>query len=378
MTAVVEEWGVKKNVTLTWEHELNSPQVFFEIYKKTDNNADFIKIHSRFPHKMFKDFFVQSGKTYKYFIVAKSNNGLSGSSDTVSITVNEPIVITGTISGIVTDEVTGVGLKNAKLVFIPKDDHFHFSTNVFTDSLGNYSVELKEGEYYVHISKHLYKNEYYDNVFRINAATLVNVSATVPLNINIALAPFIQPTFFTLKGKITDENGNPLRAEVKALLQNRGLNGNKRTITDSEGNYTIKLRANDTIIVYAKPLNLNYLPEYFDNKLTATEADILVINANLDSINFKLSQRTPYANAINGTLKDTLGMPVVGNITAFRMHDGQRPFKVSTVSDSTGAIHYPIYYPVNIICLHVRSLIIFLHILDLTVLWLYTGIMQIV
>ncbi len=337
LTAQVEEWGVRKNVNLTWEHELTAPEVVFEIYKQSDENGEFIKIQNRFPKKTFKDFFVQTGKTYKYYVVAKSNNVLSENSDTVSVTIEEPIVVTGTVSGVVTDENTGAGLNHAKLVFIPKSNHFHFSTNTVTDSLGNYVVELKEGEYYIYIAKQFYKYEYYENATRINNATAVTVSASTPLTVNIALAPFVIPTTYTVKGKVTDETGNPLRAKVKALIQNRGLNQAKFCMTDSEGNYKIKLRENDTIIVYADPMNFNYLPEYYNDKLTAPEADVLVMTTSLDSVNFALSQRTPYANSISGMLKDTLGMPIIGNVTAFRMHDGHRPFKVSTVSDSTGA-----------------------------------------
>lgn len=337
LTAQLENWGIRKNVVLTWEHELSVPNVVFEIYKKSEGTGEFVKIHNWFPKKTYKDFFVQVGKTYKYYVVAKSNNVLSENSDTVTITIEEPTILSGTISGIVTDENTGGGLENAKLIFIPKTNHFGFLTTVFTDSLGNYSVTLKEGDYYIYAAKPFYKYEYYDNVNRINNATAVTVTAATPLTINISLTPFVIPTTFTLKGKVTDESGNPLRAKVKAIIQNRGFNNVKYGVTDLNGNYTIRLRENDTVIVYANPVNFNYLPEYYDNKLTATEADVIVMTTNYENINFELSQRVPYANSISGSLKDTLGMPIIGNVTAFRVHDGQRPFKVSTLSDSTGA-----------------------------------------
>lgn len=337
LSAEVEEWGIRKSVKLTWEHELSGFQVTFEIYKQSEDNGEFVKIQNRLHRKDFKDVFVQTGKTYKYFVVAKVGDDLSPNSDTVSVSIDEPVVLKGIISGVVTDENSGVGLSNAKLVFIPKTNQFHFSTNVITDSLGNYSVELKEGEYYIYAAKQFYKYEYFENAARISNATAVTVSSTTPLTVNIALTPFVVPTFYTVKGKVTDESGNPLRAKIKTVIQNRGFNNLRFAMTDNDGNYTVKLRENDTVIVYAEPVNFNYLPEYYNDKLTALEADVLVMTASLDSIDFVLSQRTPFANGISGTLKDTLGVPIVGNVTAFKVQDGHRPFKVSTVSDSTGA-----------------------------------------
>ncbi len=336
LTANVENWGIKKNVKLAWQHELNAPQVLFDVYKQADN-GNFVKILTKFPRKNFTDFQVFVGKSYKYYVVAKVGTTLSASSDTVTVTIEEPVILKGIIAGVVTDENTGAPISGAKLTFIPKTNFFNFVTVVSSDSLGNYSVELKEGEYYIHVAKLMYKYEYYNNVTNIRNATPVNVVASVATNINFALSPIVIPTFYTLKGKVTDELGNPLRAKVKVIIQNKGLNVARYSLTNPDGDYSIRLRKNDTVIVYASSFNFNFLPEYYDNKLTATEADVLVMSGNLENINFALANRVPFANLISGTLQDTLGNPIVGNVTAFKVKDGQMPFKVSVVSDSTGA-----------------------------------------
>lgn len=336
LTASVENWGLKKNVKLTWEHELSAPQVYFDLYKQADN-GNFVKVLNKSPRKNFTDFNVVRGTTYKYFVVAKVGNSFSEPSDTVTVTVEDPVILKGVIAGVVTDENTGAPISGAKLFFIPKNNFFNFVTVVSSDSLGNYSVELKEGEYYIHVTKFMYKNEYYDNVKKLRDATPVTVTSSAVTNINFALSPILVQTFYTLKGKVTDELGNPLYAKIKVVIQNKGLNVGRYSLTNAEGNYSIRLRENDTVIVYASPFNFNYLPEYYDNKLTANEADVLVMTGNLENINFELANREPFANSISGNLQDTLGNPIVGNVTAFKIKDGQRPFRVSVVSDSTGA-----------------------------------------
>jgi len=336
LTATVEDWGIRSSVKLAWEHELSGFEVRFEIFKKVGESEDFIKIHDHWFRKDFKDFFVEPGKTYSYYVVAKTPTSVSLPSETVSVTIEEPVVLKGTLTGLVTDETTGFPLMGVKMLFIPKEPHFNMMTNVYTDSLGQFSAELIEGEYFIHAGKQFYKFEYFENASRLHDATPVAVTNQTVTTVNMSLAPFVIPQIYTLKGKITDELGAGVRAHVKVFIQNLTHNNVRYALTNPEGEYSVRLRENDTVIVYAETFNSNYLPEYYNDKTTAQEADILVINQNYENIDFVLASRPAFNNGISGKLADSVGAPVIGHVTAFKIIDGLSPFRVSAVSDSTG------------------------------------------
>ncbi len=340
LTGTVDNWGMRKYIKLTWEHELQLHDVKFEIYKKNSDSTEFVKMHVFMPRKEYKDYFVELGKTYNYYVVAVAGGVSSLPSDTISVTVEEPVVVSGNISGVVTDEVTGLPLVDAKVQLIPNRFSFPFVTRLETDSLGAFTANVPTGDYYVSISKHMYKCEFFDNVTNMHDATVVTVSDTASVVLNIALAPFVIEQHFTLKGKVTDTSGTGVRARLKVILQNETLHNVRYVNTNHEGNYSVRLNENDTVIVYAEAVNSDLIPEYYNNKLTAQEADVLVVTANLENIDFVLDPRPAYNNSITGLLKDTLGLPIVGSVTAFKLgennnhHNG---YKVSAVSDSTGA-----------------------------------------
>ena len=129
-----------------------------------------------------------------------------------------PLPGTGTISGYVFDDYTGEPLQNHFLKFIPLDENSVWHS-AWTDSLGNYSTELSEGEYYAlcfkfipdttaqngnhshHDSSSWHFSYFYDNVQNIELASTITVTEgqTTP-NIDFGLPPdfeYINPDHFT-------------------------------------------------------------------------------------------------------------------------------------------------------------------------------------
>lgn len=247
--------------------------------------------------------------------------------DSIFVSVGlTPIVPTpsATISGLVTSDVTGNPIKNAKIKFIPTIVSPVLNYVAFTDSSGMFSKTLPPGSYYLRIEALGYVPEFYNNAQNIQQATIVNASpgSTVFVG-NIGLTPLIVPTIYTLSGNVSDSLGNPLRAVVTVypLRANSHLltPSQHSALTDSLGNYTIYLwtRQNDTVVVYCRPRNPNFLPEFYNNKRSFADADRIVITGNITGIDFVLERKPIFANGISGAVMDTLGNSVMAHITAF-------------------------------------------------------------
>ncbi len=90
-------------------------------------------------------------------------------------------------------------------------------------------------------------------------------------------------------------------------------------------------------VVFAKPFNHTYYPEYWDNKRTFLEADKILVNENKTDINFTMDLKPVYANGVSGQVKHfTSGDGVPAHVTLYRLLNNRfRPFK-SSRSDSLG------------------------------------------
>lgn len=123
------------------------------------------------------------------------------SADLIEVTYNSTLVLDavlvrmGRITGKVTDENSGAGIKNA---YVQASSN-NWSENVDTDADGNYTLnQLMQGGYRIRVSVSKYLPEYYNNVSDWNSATVVqvNLEETVT-NIDFALS------------RDTDEDGVP-------------------------------------------------------------------------------------------------------------------------------------------------------------------------
>ena len=327
-------------VKLEWKYAMtpSSSMIRFKIYKKHVDSTNFVVIASNLKDRKFNDVRVFPGATFEYYVVAYNNNSISDPSATVSITLAPPPPppAFGLITGTVVD-ANGAPLAGAMVKSFSQTEHYDMTAR--TDANGAFKMRVKTGSYFLWTSKPGYFGEYYDNVTSLANATPVVVADGDSLVLAIDLASFVPPATYTLSGNITNDLGAPQRAEVY-VYKVRGGNYHwmvRRTFTDSLGNYSVPVKQNDTVIVYAKTMGFVYYPEFYNNKRTIAEADRIGITGNVTGIDFVMDPLPVYANGITGVLADTAGVPVTGYVSAYRVDNtsfGKKTFSVHT--DSLG------------------------------------------
>lgn len=142
----------------------------------------------------------------------------------------------GQISGTVTDDSTGLPIEGAALVAIgtvPIPWHHWPLHRVFTDENGDYTFEnLPDIPFKIFIYAQGYYGEFYDNVHHFSDATPITPDAD---NIDISLAPRIEPGIRSLAGRIFDSDGHFVNSGVVYLLSDGQVID--ITATDIEGYY---------------------------------------------------------------------------------------------------------------------------------------------
>ncbi|MFN4111081.1 MAG: carboxypeptidase regulatory-like domain-containing protein, partial [Ignavibacteria bacterium] len=251
---------------------------------------------------------------------------------------------TGTIAGTVVDESTNQPLEHVAVYFINTNSTRYEHT--YTNSNGEFSKSLVEGNYKIKFYKRGYYPEFYDNKSSIDSADIVSVVANTTVTISASLASVPPPVQYTISGSVLDSNGLPIRSVVTAffvrdttfpIIHPHHFPRYMFTITDSNGNYQLRVLGGFEYVVFAKPFNRNYYPEFYDNKRTFNEADRILVNSDVSGINFVLEQKPVYNNGISGVVKDFVsGSSVEAIVSAFKLTNGRfKPFK-SIKTDSLG------------------------------------------
>lgn len=281
-----------------------------------------------------------AGGYFKVKIKAESNLGGKAFQEW-TIKVLGP---TGTVSGVVSDESNNLPVENATVYFLNINSNRH--EVAFTNSNGEFLKFLVEGNYKVRFYKRGYLPEFFNNQPSIDLADTITVTANQNLTINASLTPIPPPVLYTISGSVLDSNGLPVRSIVTAFVvrdttfPTHHPNFSPRhmtAITDSFGNYSLRVLGGFEYVVYAKPFNRNYYPEFWDNKRTFNEADRILVNDNVSNINFVMDLKPVYNNGVSGLVKDfNNGTPVEAIVSAFKLTNGRfKPFK-SVRTDSTG------------------------------------------
>jgi hypothetical protein len=279
-----------------------------------------------------------AGGYFKVKIKAESNLGGKAFQEW-SIKVTGP---TGTISGTVTNSSDNSALAGVTVFFINTNSTRH--EVAYTDQNGQYSKQLVEGNYKIKFYKRGFVPEFFDNKGSIDSADVVTVTANTTFVANADLTPVAPPTLYTISGNVLDANGQPVKSVVTAFVVKDttfpilpSTPRNMSAVTDSLGNYQLRVIGGFQYVVYAKPFNRNYYPEFWDNKRTFQEADRILVNSNVENINFVLEQKPVYNNGIAGLVKDfNNGNPVEAVVSVFKLNNGRfKPFK-STRTDSLG------------------------------------------
>lgn len=277
---------------------------------------------------------------FKFKLKAQSNLGGKAYQEW-TVKVTGP---TGVIAGTVVDETTNQPLEGVKVYFLSTNSSRHEVTS--TNSNGEFSKSLVEGNYKIKFYKRGYYPEFYDNKPSINSADIVSVVANTTVTISAALAMVPPPVFYAVSGSVLDSNGIPVKSVVMAFMVKDTTfpivhpNFNPRNmfaVTDSNGNYQLMVPGGFQYVVYAKPFNRNYYPEFYDNKKTFQEADRILVNGNVTGINFVLEHKPVYNNGISGVVKDfNTGTPVEAVVSVFKLNNGRFKALKSARTDSLG------------------------------------------
>lgn len=321
LTAVAITSTHHMGVKLTWQGGTTTTPVRYKIYKKEGTIADtgtYRLLASNLFRMDFNDYRVVPGGTYSYYVTAYNNSGSSDPSAPAEITLGTPPPPqSAVLSGQLTDETTGLPVPRGYAKLFAQNSYY--TKYVQADSNGNFKIRVNPGTYYLLNGAMGYFMEYYDNVPRIQDATPVVLANGDSLVYNVALAKIVPPAIYTVTGTVKDANGNPLKARVYGykVRVNTHHNMVSGAMTDSLGNFTLRAKAGDTLVVYARAQLYDYLPEYWDNKTTFAEADRIPVAGNVTGIDIVLEMRPVLANGITGSVLDTNGTGVMSFVTAF-------------------------------------------------------------
>jgi len=339
LTAQVIIQNSGRAVKLDWQGDSN---VKFRVFKKIGTLTDttqFFRIATNLTQKTFLDRNVMLNQTYCYYVVAYNNSVVSSPSNSVQITVVPPVVSMAVVTGDVFNDANNNPIPRARVDLITQNA-FGNKTAI-TDSLGNFKIRVPAGNYYLQTSAFGFIKEFYNNAQTIQQATLITLGNNDSVNFSIGLAPIVPPVTYFLTGNVTKEGGLPIRARVSVIPVRNSTFFNptlgRHTFTDSLGNYSIRVRENDTVVVFCHPVDLTLQPEFFDNKLTFAEADKIVINGNVNNVNFVISPKPIFNNGISGLVKNEDNEGVESFVSAFRKYNQfPNPRRITVSSDTLG------------------------------------------
>lgn len=338
--------GLLGGAILNWD--TSSGAVGYIIYKSIDG-SHFGRAGATHRHG-FVDWWVFPDLLYRYYVTAFNMVGMtmeeSGPSDTVQFAIglhHSPLPGQGVIGGKIVDDLTQAPLKGAVVRFFSPGKLFAEKTH--TDSGGVYWAALDSGRYLVRADKFDYFGEWFDDVYRVENATVINLHADSLAVANFALRHVPVPVPVTVSGRVTDTlTGNPLQNAFVAFLRPHrwlrelqvvtGLFGgfmNECTDisglgrlfgvvwvgrTDQDGYYTAHLIKDLKYIALAfKP---GYIPEFYDNKYTPFGADRLRFSQDTSGIDFKLLNNPLAIHSMYGSVVDSAGMGIPSNVIVYR------------------------------------------------------------
>jgi 5-hydroxyisourate hydrolase-like protein (transthyretin family) len=187
---------VMPDITLQWEASAPYTATGYKLYLYNtssdiwvEENTDIGNVTSYTPAEPF-----EIGSYYAWLLVPYNNAGETEGCEAWYFWVTP----TGKLTGVVTDEVTGLPIENVE-IFIEQLSG-DFNTTIFTDADGAYEFEWKSGNYKVTFSKYAY-------TAKINSPVAVNPFTITVLDVALDPLPAYSIPFFEdwTAGTFTDK-----------------------------------------------------------------------------------------------------------------------------------------------------------------------------
>jgi len=324
----------------------------FVVFKKNGSIADTTKFQAVWMTRegKFMDHNVKEGNTYSYYVVARYRNQPDVVSDTVQIIVSETNNILAKVSGKVFDAATLAPLRHARIEFIPNGMVYGPGSMGTTDSTGTFLVKVQPGDYIVVAETEGYQPLFYDNAQSFMTATKLTLNDGDSVSIDFGLTAFVVPNLYTVSGTVKDASGNPQKAMISVVSNNRVPNqmpdprGHCFAVrTDDQGNFKIRAKENDTLVLFIDPQNHSLQKQFYNNKTTFETADRIVVTQDVTGIDVTLNAKQVYANGITGAVTDSAtANPIPARVFAFQKfdnHGNRHPGRMFVLADSVTGVY---------------------------------------
>ncbi|MCI5137358.1 MAG: carboxypeptidase regulatory-like domain-containing protein [Candidatus Electrothrix sp. AR1] len=177
----------------------------------------------------------------------------------------------GTISGRVTDGSAGI---SSVQVSVYDADQKYIAGNAYTDTNGDYTVNLSVGEYKVEFVPPYDKNylgEWYNNKADFDNADIVTVTASATTaNIDAVLE-----VGGSISGRMRDAGGVGVAGTIEVYNNYQMVN---QSWVGSDGNYTVIGLPTENYKIFFSPGG-NYLGEWYTNKESIHDATSVAVTA---------------------------------------------------------------------------------------------------
>ena len=250
------------------------------------------------------------------------------------VSLSKSANVTGAISGVIYESDGTTPIRDfCDITAFNEYGKYMGSDYTFDFKNGEYSIdELPDGSYYVMARADGYANEFYDNVYDWQNATMVEVSSgQETVGINFSLKKYKG----SISGLVTDVNGAPI---VECYLMAVGENNinSLSTMTGPDGSYKIEGLQSGEYKIQAEYFieGKNYVTEWYDNVYNSNEAKLVsVVEPNTtNNINFVLES----GGAIKGKVVDPSGSLVYANEVEIVAFNDKRDYIAFSETNENG------------------------------------------
>ena len=227
----------------------------------------------------------------------------------------------GTISG----KITNSDLKpiTDPNVDISPVGHSNYSTHDYSDDFGNYTIcGLRSGDYKIYASEDGYVRTYYNGTINPDNGAIV----TVPPSSKVSGIDISLVTGEVISGIVTDNYGRPISSQ-QLYADNLDFDINTSSYTDNFGTYRFDTLAPGSYILHT--VRNNYFQEYYSNKYTAQDADLIDLVTGTPLLNMDFSIRL--GGGIAGVVTNETGTPYTSG-TVYTYHTSDTDNYIASVN----------------------------------------------